>query len=42
MLLEVLMFDLNLLREQPERVRQGLLARQLDAGVVDQVLDLDR
>ena len=36
------MFDLNLLREQPERVRQGLLARQLDAGVVDQVLDLDR
>ena len=35
------MFDLNLLRETPERVRQGLLARQMDARVVDHVLALD-
>ncbi len=35
------MFDINLLREQPELVRQALQNRQMDAGVVDEVLALD-
>jgi seryl-tRNA synthetase len=35
------MLDLVLLREQPERVREALVQRQMDAGVVDLILDLD-
>ena len=35
------MFDINLLREQPELVRQALQNRQMDAGVVDEVLALE-
>jgi seryl-tRNA synthetase len=35
------MFDINIIREQPELVRQALLSRQVDPGVVDQVLELD-
>jgi len=35
------MFDINIIREQPELVRQALRSRQLDPGVVDQVLELD-
>jgi seryl-tRNA synthetase len=35
------MFDINLLREQPDMVRQALQNRQMDAGVVDEVLALD-
>ncbi|MBE3037642.1 MAG: serine--tRNA ligase [Chloroflexi bacterium] len=35
------MFDINIIREQPELVRQALLSRQIDPGVVDQVLELD-
>ena len=35
------MLDINLLREQPEIVRQALAARQMDGAAVDQVLELD-
>lgn len=35
------MLDINLIREQPEVVRQALQARQADAAPVQQVLDLD-
>jgi seryl-tRNA synthetase len=35
------MFDINLIREQPEVVREALTNRQGDPGVVDQVLALD-
>ena len=35
------MFDINLIREQPELVREALRNRQGDPGVVDQVLALD-
>lgn len=35
------MLDINLLREQPEIVRKALQDRQMDAGIVDQVLTLD-
>ena len=35
------MIDINLIREQPELVRQALRARQMDPGPVDQILDLD-
>ena len=35
------MFDITIIREQPELVRQALRNRQLDPEVVDQVLDLD-
>ena len=35
------MLDINILREQPELVRQSLVARQMDAAPVDQVLELD-
>jgi len=38
---EVKMLDINLIREQPDVVRQSLLARQMDAAIVDQVLSLD-
>lgn len=35
------MLDITLIREDPETVRQGLRLRQMDAGMVDQVLELD-
>jgi seryl-tRNA synthetase len=35
------MLDLTLIREQPEVVRKALEARQMEAGPVDRVLDLD-
>ena len=35
------MLDLNLIREEPEIVREAMVKRQLDPGVVDQVLSLD-
>jgi len=35
------MFDINLIREQPDVVRQALINRQGDPGLVDQVLELD-
>ncbi len=35
------MLDINLIREQPEVVRTALKNRQMDPGVVDQVIDLD-
>ncbi|MCX8025564.1 MAG: serine--tRNA ligase [Thermanaerothrix sp.] len=35
------MLDLNLIREQPEIVRQALRARQMDPSPVDEVLALD-
>ena len=35
------MIDINLIREQPELVRQSMQARQMDASPVDQILSLD-
>ncbi len=35
------MLDLNLIREQPDLVRQAMLARQMDPAPVDRVLELD-
>ncbi|MCS7011971.1 MAG: serine--tRNA ligase [Anaerolineales bacterium] len=35
------MLDLNLIREQPEHVRQSLRNRQMEAGIVDTILSLD-
>ena len=35
------MLDINLIRENPELVREALGKRQMDATPVDQVLDLD-
>ncbi|MBG0771959.1 MAG: serine--tRNA ligase [Anaerolineaceae bacterium] len=35
------MLDLNLIREEPELVREAMVKRQMDSGVVDQVLSLD-
>ncbi len=35
------MLDLTLIREQPERVRQALRDRQMDAAVIDSILQLD-
>ncbi len=35
------MFDINLIREQPDEVRQALVKRQMDAGIVDEVLEVD-
>jgi seryl-tRNA synthetase len=35
------MFDINLIREQPDLVRDALSNRQADPGIVDQVLALD-
>jgi len=34
--------DINLIREQPERVREALIARQNDPAPVDQILELDQ
>ena len=35
------MLDINLIREQPDLLRQALASRQLDPAPVDQVLELD-
>ncbi len=35
------MLDINLIREKPDVVRGSLKARQMEAGVVDQVISLD-
>ena len=35
------MLDLNLIREEPDMVRQALVVRQMDPAPVDQVLELD-
>ncbi len=35
------MLDINLIREEPDRVRKALQARQMDAAPVDSVLQLD-
>lgn len=35
------MLDINLIREQPETVREALVKRQMDPDYVDQVLSLD-
>ncbi len=35
------MLDMNLIREQPDRVRKSLRDRQMDALVVDSILQLD-
>lgn len=35
------MLDINLIRENPAKVRQAMLVRQMDPGPVDQVLVLD-
>jgi len=35
------MLDINLIREEPENVREAMVKRQMDPGVVDQVLSLD-
>jgi seryl-tRNA synthetase len=35
------MLDINLIREDPEQVRQALRVRQMDPGMVDQVLEQD-
>jgi seryl-tRNA synthetase len=35
------MLDINLIREQPDLVRQDMVARQMDAAPVDKVLELD-
>ena len=35
------MFDINLIREQPDEVRQALVKRQMDARIVDEVLEVD-
>ena len=36
------MFDINLIRENPDLVRKALADRQMDTAPVDQVLDLDQ
>jgi len=35
------MLDINLIRENPERVRQSLRDRQMDASVVDGLLEMN-
>ena len=35
------MLDINIIREQPDLVRQALLDRQMDPSPIDQILDLD-
>ena len=35
------MFDINLIREQPDQVRQALIKRNMDPKVVDEVNDVD-
>ena len=36
------MLDINLIREAPEIVRDSLRRRQMDAGMVDALLELDK
>lgn len=36
------MIDINKLRENPEKFRKAVAAKQLDAGIVDKALDLDK
>src|SRR3989344_9575524 len=35
------MIDVELLRTNPEKVKQGVVAKQFDPGLVDQALELD-
>ena len=35
------MFDINLIREQPDQVRLALVKRQMDPKVVDEVIEVD-
>ncbi len=35
------MLDINLIRDEPENVREAMVKRQMDPGVVDQILSLD-
>ena len=35
------MFDLRLIREQPDRVRESLRRRSADAAIVDEILAAD-
>ena len=35
------MIDINLIREQPEMVRQSMQHRQMDPSPVDAILELD-
>lgn len=35
------MIDINLLRQEPETVRQALINRQKDSSVVDEIIKLD-
>jgi seryl-tRNA synthetase len=37
-----MMLDINLIREQPNLVRQSLSDRQMDASPIDQILELDQ
>jgi seryl-tRNA synthetase len=39
---EIEMLDINLFREDPDRLREALQLRQMDTGVVDQVIQLDQ
>lgn len=36
------MLDIKLIREHPEKVKKGVAAKQLDPGLVDKVLELDK
>ncbi len=36
------MLDLKLIRQQPDRVRQGLRARGAEPSLVDRILEVDR
>lgn len=36
------MIDINFVRENPEKVKQGVAAKQMDAGMVDRALELDK
>ena len=35
------MIDINLLRQEPETVRQALINRQKDSSIVDEIIKLD-
>ncbi|MGC9383576.1 MAG: serine--tRNA ligase [Kosmotogaceae bacterium] len=36
------MLDLKLIRENPERVKEGLKSRKIDMSIVDEILELDK
>jgi len=38
---ELTMFDINLIREQPDQVRQALVKRHMDPHVVDEIIEVD-